>query len=236
MFYIILGIILLLFLIILKSSVKLNLRYIEGKLGFEVKFWFFIIYPRRKRTKKRVKSPSKSKSKRKAKSAVTDETAPEPDGQETETITTDESDPEQKSKRSLKEIIHIIDTGREKMRVVLGSTHKGVRRLLRGLVVDNVVIDITAAGDDAHQAAILYGYCNALVYNIIALARTYVSILISEISINCDYLGKDSLYNIKFSVKIPVSVLLSSGVLIGWGVWTKRKDIFGKKEIISEGI
>ncbi|MDR0975077.1 MAG: hypothetical protein LBL80_05245, partial [Ruminococcus sp.] len=143
---------------LLMMPLVLSVRYTDGKLKFEVTYIFIKIFPFKQKKKKRADDkPSTAET-------------PISGLPETETAQSEDTNSSAgKSKRSLAEMIELGKSVKEKLGIIYGSSNKGIRRILRRIIVDNVYADITIRGDDAAKTAVNYGVVSGIVYGIIAL-------------------------------------------------------------------
>jgi hypothetical protein len=220
--------ILLLIILALQCSLTLKLKYTDNKLDFRVTYIFFTLYPFKKKKKRKKSSKEET-------STESSEPTPLP---ETEVETTEQPGKKPtKSKRSLAEIIEIAKSVKEKLGIVYGSSSKGLRRIMRHIIVDDVMVDFTVRGADAAKTAVQYGIISGVVYGIIAILSSLTTLYINSCDIDCDFDGEESDITVKLKVKIRVSTLLTSGLLIGTHLLRRRKELFAKPTpVIQEGI
>jgi hypothetical protein len=210
----------------------LSASYKDGKIDFRVTYLFIKLFPfkvkeKRLKKKKTKRADKKASSKAEAPEAqASGETAsplPETEASAAPGKTT-------KTKRSLAQIIEMAKSVKAKLSIIYGSSSKGMRRIMRRIIVDNVIVDITVRGKDAAKTAVNYGILSGAVYGIIAVLSTLTTVYVEDVDVACDFNGTESEINAGLKVKIRLSVLISSGLMIGTSVLRNRKELFGKKE------
>lgn len=240
---IIVGIIALIVLI-LYFPLNAYITYAEGRLDVRVKFLMFTFYPKKekpekKRKKCRKKSGKKKKmsdkssdikaldepkeksepqliSEEKAEEKIDDPEKPRFDGIDIEYI-----DKPPKKKQSVsedrKKVSDIIDEIKEKLELVKllwKLAGKYVMKILKDIRIDGLCADITAAGEDACEAALLYGKLNAAVWNIIGFGQRFVKLTVKKVNINCSFDEGKPKYNVSARVNIRPAVFIGN-VLVG---------------------
>jgi hypothetical protein len=220
--WILAGIVLLLW-ILLMLPVVLSVRLSEGKFKFEITYIFIKIFPKDKKNK--AESPDDTE--------TPSETEPIAGIPETETEkTADTSTSAGRSRRSLAEMIELGKSVKEKLTIIYGSSSKGLRRICRKIIVDNIVVDIVVRGKEAAKTAMNYGIVSSIVYSLIAVVSSLATTYVESCDIDCDFENteKESDVNISLAVKLRLHVLLSSGLLIGTKLLKRRHELFGDKK------
>jgi hypothetical protein len=206
-------------------------EYKDNKLDFRVTYLFVQIFPfklKRNKRKKKEKLPGSEINPESPESQSSETASPLP---ETEAQASDKTS---KSKKSLAEIIELAKSVKEKLGIIYGSSSKGLRRIMRRIIVDSVMVDFTIRGNDAAKTAVNYGILSGVIYAIIAVVSSLAVVYIDNCDIACDFNGTESEINFRFKVKIRLSTLLISGLAIGTKLLRRRKELFGKTENISE--
>jgi hypothetical protein len=209
--------------ILLMMPVVLSIRLSDGKLKFEITYIFIKIFPKDKITEEVSSEISKTPS----------ETEPIAGIPETETEqNVDTSTPEGKTKRSLAEMIELGKSVKEKLTIIYGSSSKGIRRICRKIIVDNIVVDIVLRGKEAAQTAMNYGIVSGVVYSIIGVISSLATTYVESCDIGCDFedIENDSDVKVSFTIKIRLHVLISSGLLIGTKLLKRRRELFGDRK------
>lgn len=244
--YIIGGIILFI-AILLHCPVRAKISFIDKKFDISVKYLFFTIYPmkEKKPKKKKIKQNKKKKSEDE-KEVVSEETKEEiPSTEETEEKTSSEPPPipadkkkkkekkpkltkEEKEERK-KELLEKI----ELVKMILASASKGLKKLLSAIKLYDIAIDIDVANEDAYEAAIGYGRMNMIVYNVISFLRTFFTVSIGHVKINCVYNSDKSKYDAAVNIHAIPSTILCAAIIIGtkFLVLYQRKKRADKKAL-----
>jgi hypothetical protein len=217
---IIAGVLLLLFLLT-RASLRFIVSFRDNKLKFEVKYLFITLFPMKKRKKRR-------KQKKKKTAAPDNDTAvaalPETEAEEE---AAEEPGEGGKTKRSAAEIVELIKSTKEKLEILYGSSSRGIKYLLSRIAIENLDIHFIIRSDEAAKTGVYYGIISAAVYNAVAFLRPFTTLYIKDLEIIPDFDGKDSVFDISFTVAIRVGSLLSSGLLIGAGLLRDRKKYKG---------
>jgi hypothetical protein len=245
--YIIGGIILFI-AILLHCPVRAKISFIDKKFDISVKYLFFTIYPmkEKKPKKKKIKNKKKKKSEDEKK-AVSEETkeVSEEKTEETEEKPSSEPPPipadkkkkkekkpkltkEEKEERK-KELLEKI----ELVKMILASASKGLKKLLSAIKLYDIAIDIDVANEDAYEAAIGYGRMNMIVYNAISFLRTFFTVSIDHVKINCVYNSDKSKYDAAVNIHAIPSTILCAAIIIGtkFLVLYQRKKRADKKAL-----
>lgn len=237
---IIVGIIALIVLI-LYFPLNAYITYAEGRLDVRVKFLMFTFYPKKEKPEKKRKKKSGGKKKvsdgssdikaldepkeksepqliseEKAEEKSDDPEKPQFDGIDIEYI-----DKPPKKKQSVsedrKKVSDIIDEIKEKLELVKllwKLAGKYVMKILKDIRIDGLCADITAAGEDACEAALLYGKLNAAVWNIIGFGQRFVKLTVKKVNISCSFDEGKPKYNVSARVNIRPAVFIGN-VLAG---------------------
>ena len=235
---IIAGIILII-TILINCPLRVLVSYYGGKPEIKIRYLFLTLYPQKKRKKKKGRKPGKPKRKKPAKSAEQPPAQPqEPkktvsDAESTEkgisqekpkpkTETTADSKPAAasgKEKESatdklegLTEQLSDIKEKWELVKVILQASKKGLRRILRNIRFYDIELDFIVADEDAYEAAMKYGKINAAVYGAISFLRTFFTISLKRINIQCLFNSANSSYEGRFTVFITPAVVLTAGI------------------------
>ena len=238
--YIIGGIILFI-AILLHCPVRAKISFIDKKFDISVKYLFFTIYPmkEKKPKKKKIKNKKKKKSEDEKK-AVSEETKEETlsseNGEETKEKSSSEPPPiPDKKKKEKKPKLTKEETEERKkellekielVKMILASASKGLKKLLSAIRLYDIAIDIDVANEDAYEAAIGYGRMNMIVYNAISFLRTFFTVSIDHIKINCVYNSDKSKYDAAVNIHAIPSTILCAAIIIG----TKFLVLYQKKK------
>jgi hypothetical protein len=230
--FIVIAIIVLLIALLLQFPLTLKAAYENGKMDFRVTYMFIKIFPFKVKEKKRKRG--KSGQSQNAENTDNPE-APEKEASSSIFSLLPETAASTftggtKTKKSIAEIIEIAKSVKEKLSIIYGSSSKGLRRIMRRIIVDNVYVDITVRGKDAAKTAVNYGVLSGAVYGIIAVLSSLTTVYIEDCDVACDFDGTESEIKCGLKVKIKLSVLIGSGLMIGTGLLRSRKELFGKRE------
>lgn len=218
--YIIAGI-LLAFMIVLSFPVSAEVSYIDKKLDIKVKFLWLTLFPMKEKPPKKQKPPRKTKPQKAAKKAAMPAKAEVPPvGTPPPLSDADrellEGSKPKKGRKRAKKLQKDSDFSEKlsMIKMVLLSSKKGLRRLLKGIRFDDIAVDFFVANEDACEAAIDYGKMNILVYNGISFLRTFFTISLEHINITCKYNSSDSVYDGSLKVKLTPRTAVAAGVSI----------------------
>ena len=222
--WIICGIVLII-TILLNCPVTADLSYINKVFDVHVKYLFINIYPVKEKPekKRKVKKEKKEKQKKLKQTELNENTSLIEQNESTSTFNNDkyedinlEEDETEKyinKKNSKEEFEKKKDEIFEKIeffKMILESSKKGARRLIKNIKISDIDINFIVANEDAYQAAIGYGKVNMVTYNVISFLRSFFNISIKEINIFCKYNNNESKYDGRCRVKLrPITVLLS---------------------------
>lgn len=225
---IVIGAIALFIFILLASSIRVDVEY-DRVFRYRVKYLFFTFIkapssPKRARKKKKKKKDGQvkqqtdnkkaSQAKQQADNKNDIQAKPQADNKK-QTKSKKETPPEKpKMKFSLDLIKRII-----------GRASPHVKRLFKKIRLSNVVIDITAGGDDAAKAAISYGVHCSAVYGLVEFLDNVISFSADRISVRADFDLPKNEYFAKATIKLRLSTLLHSGIWGFFAVFSElRKD------------
>lgn len=238
--WIIFGTIILLIAFLLNIKLRAEIKFYGGKLDFKVKYLWFTIFPFKERRKKPKKEspPSKedlpkvgaesysgeepytlTKAEVEAKRAAAQKTAEaSEDVQETE-----------KSKEKLSEKIDKLTDLTEKVKIIWGSSKKGLKRLFKHIYFDGIVIDFVIAEGDAYDTAMRYGTVNAVTYNAINAVRFLFPVTVKTVDIACDFDGKKSRYDGEVKVTLRLATIIGAALSVLFGLLKNYSKLTGKR-------
>lgn len=213
---IVIGAIALFIFILLASSIRVDVEY-DRVFNYRVKYIFFTfiknpLSPRqeKKKKKKELKAKKKKADEKEKKGGQTKQ--PPQKKKQPQDKTEEAAAPEKpKTKFSLDLIRRII---------VRASPH--VKRIFKKIRLSNVLIDITAGGDDAAKAAISYGIHCSAVYGLVEFLDSVISFSADRISVRADFDLPQNEYHIKGTIKLRLSTLLHSGI---WGFFAVLSEL-----------
>lgn len=186
MVWIIIGCILLLFLLILFSPIRVIAEYIDGKPKLVIKYLFL-----KKNITNRIKSTGAEKKERKKKK------------------------PEKKEnieKKSSKNKILPEDTSGKIafFKNLISSGGKALRRITRHIKIKDIYINFIISDMDAYSCALKFGKANILVYNILSYTGSFIKLKKRSINIRCVYNRPDCVYDIKFKLYITPAAAIGT--------------------------
>lgn len=242
---IIIGAMIGIIVLVCNIPVAAHIRYYGGKLDVKVRFMWLTLYPRPEKTDK---PPGKKKiTEKSGKTSEASEEEPshkEPEPEESSPSDNNssqdksEASPEKKEKANKakkskpsdekklplpERISALVDDLTEKKDafLLLWELCIGpVKRLCGKIYVDGVKIDLTAANEDAYEAAMLYGKLNAGVYNAIAFMKTLMKrFRLDSVRIDCIFNSpkENSRYDGECRVKLRPASLLNAILAIVFG-------------------
>ncbi len=223
---IVLGI-LLIIVIALFMSVSVSIEY-DDALRVKIKYAgikVFSLSPedteKKKHKKKKPKKEKKEKDKKKKKSDIAEENPQntaneasadsEGDKSEEENKTAEKGDGKKKKKakkpkKNLSETFELI-------KMLVDSASKPVKRLISHIRITNVLIDITASGDDAHKAALNYGKINWALSSVLSFLDRVVRLSVKKVNVGVDFCSGKTDFYISCKIKMRVSTA------IGCALW-----------------
>lgn len=220
---IIIGAVIALIVILLYFPVTAEISYVNKELRVRVKYLMFTVFSIPDNRKKKPKKPKKKKPPEKDKEAVSPAEEKSEGSSDTENGTgklspEDEEllNPDGKDKKQKKSVSDIMDMIRDYKRIILRIwelVNKHIRKMCSCVRIDGVEIDITAAGEDAFEASMLYGKLHASVWNIIAFVGLLIPISVKSAAINISYNTEEPQYNLKAKIRIIPAVILGNVIV-----------------------
>ena len=224
---IVIGAIALFIFILLASSIRVDMEY-STVFKYRVKYLFFTVIsdpesPRQ--IKKRQKKKLKAKKRREKETGKADTQLVKADENKQ---STDEASPsektepakakQEKSKAEKSKMKFSADL----IRRIVGRASPHVKRIFKKIRLSNVLVDITAGGDDAAKAAISYGIHCSAVHGLVAFLDSVISFQTDGISVRADFDLPKTEYYLKGTLKLRLSTLLHSGI---WGFFAVLSEI-----------
>lgn len=238
--WIILAAIILLIAFLLNMKLRAEIKFYGGKLDFKVKYLWFTIFPFKEKKKKPKKESPPSK-----------EDLPKVDtesysGEEPYTVTKEEIEAKraaaqktaeasedvqktEKSKEKLSEKVDRLTELIEKIKIIWGSSQKGLKRLFKHIYIDGIVIDFVIAEGDAYDTAMRYGTVNAVTYNVINAVRFLFPVTVNTVDIACDFDGKKSSYDGEVKVTVRPATIFASAFSVLFGLLKNYSKLTGKR-------
>ncbi len=179
----ILGGLLLLLLILLSFPVTL-----EGSFGEEISLQLQYLFLKLKLL------PSEKKAEEPQKQTV----------KKTKAKSSDE-EPKQKKTMTLDGILAILELVKE----ALSSLGSPLGWFLRKIRYRDLWLHLMICQSDAHQTALRYGQCQALVHSVFAVLRNTVDVTVKDVQINADFIGEEERFAGGGKVKLrPINALI----------------------------
>ncbi|MBQ3566996.1 MAG: hypothetical protein IJA12_07440 [Oscillospiraceae bacterium] len=193
MFLIILGIILIIFLIILFSPIKVYVSYLDNKTDVVLKY-LFIKKVLVGKDKKNQKSQKKTKKEKKKKSSEK---------------TKDKFSEKNKEKKKDKLLPDSFEGKLEFIKSTASTGGRAFRRITKHIKIKDIYVDIQISDLDACDCAVKFGKTNILVYNILSYSGQFVKLKKKSINIKCVYNQPESVYRISFNVRLtPAAAIM----------------------------
>lgn len=214
--YIILGILLLIFLILV-IPVKVSFAFVEGVFSFAVWYGFIKVYDS---TKPKKEKPKKEKTKK-------------PPAKEV---------PEKERKEKKKpEILKIFAIKKEELGLmgavkyfldVLLEFLKSILWVVRKIRFDRFKLDLVVASEQADSTAINYGYFCSGIYPVLALLSTNANLKLDEVNISADFEKTAIDFGISFRLKTRLIYFLVLGIkLLGQYIkLVKEVKVYERKQ------
>lgn len=220
---IIIGAVIALIVILLYFPVTAEISYLNDKPLVRVKYLIFTVFSIPDNRKKKPKKPKKKKPPEEDKEAVSIDEEKSEGSSDTENETgklspEDEEllNPDGKDKKQKKSVSDIMDMIRDYKRIILlvwRLVNKHIRKMCRCVRIDGVEIDITAAGEDAFEASMLYGRLHAAVWNIIAFVGSLIPISVKSADIKISYTTEKPKYDLKAKIRITPAVIVGNVIV-----------------------
>lgn len=207
---------------ILLQPIELLIRYKNGEIAIQAR-WFFLRYPL---------FPPREKKKKKRAEKIEEKKDPTPPGKLTEE--TDLKDkakkkkvdsPPDKESRTLKETMGLIFD-------LLDAAKGGIRLFYRHLILKDLRFRLVVAREDAAQTAIAYGQMNGWVHGAYAALYHLIRMKKSDVLVQADYLSVGD--RMEFSFRLCNRLLFALGAALSFGgsfLWKMfQKNQIEKKE------
>lgn len=124
----------------------------------------------------------------------------------------------------------------ESVRALAGLLKKTLRRALRLLRFERIVLHLTSGGEDAAKVAIHYGRLNRIVYTAYPLVKKLLRIKRTEIRIASDYSLEKSVYHGRIHVSVSIGRAVVFGVqclLAAVGFYLKFRKTTEREETLD---
>ncbi len=149
-------------------------------------------------------------------------------------------------KRSLKSKIEGVKSDKlellEKLNFIkdiISASKKGLKRIFKGISINDIFIDFIISDEDAYECAMKYGKVNILVYNALGFLSSFFKVRKKGISVLCKFNEKDSIYNFSFRVKLKLGTAIVSvlGMILTYfvnNIKSTQEDKVKNKKVVHE--
>lgn len=218
---IVLLIILLIIALLVNQYAAFEVKYIGGKLEYNVKYSFLKLYSntserKKKKKEKKVKPEKISAPKDKKKKEVINDVSDNEDNE------TDKAyDNEKKSEKKQKKPKRSLDDILEQVGAILDfvqASQKHIFNLVGNIRFSKINVDFLIADTDACDCAIRYGAVSAGIYNIIGFLSAYFKTTVDNLNIGLKYNNNKSVYDFSFQLKLKLGTAITSalGILFAY--------------------
>lgn len=219
---IIIAAILLLFFVLFKAKIRVELKFLGGVLDFKVKYLCFTVFPLKEkkpeRQRKKRSSPEEAASAEAIPEAELSADAKEAVREAEDFIeqTADEAADQsvsEKDKKKLSETFGMIKVRIEQFKLLWETVKKFFTKLFKGIKITGLTIDFAISGEDACEAAVNYGKVSTAVYNGIALLKLMFRVSVRSVDIGCEFESGKSRYDCAANVTLGLGTAV--GLLLG---------------------
>lgn len=233
---IVIGALLLIFVLLLFSSLTVELEY-DNDLKYKVKYLCFTLAPKDEKKKKRKEEKEKRreakkalKQKKKRDKLRKKKSNTQQKGQQTVNTGSGIKKPSPSEANSPKDKQPAPDIKKEKkpkpdIGLIIRIIQKAkphVKRMFKKIRITKVYADITVGGDDAAKTAVSYGVHCAAVNGLIAFLDNTVTFKKEKINIRADFDLEKTDYYASGTIKLRVSTLLHSAI---WGYMAVKDEL-----------
>lgn len=230
---IIIAVILLILFLLLKAKLRVELKYIGGKLEYAVKYLFFTVYPRKEKMQKKQKKSITKKKEELKPFEMSSDVADMPDIDESAEKNEELSENKKEKKAT---DFNMLKVRIEQFKVLWGTVKKFFSKLFKGIKISSFTIDFVISGSDACEAAVNYGKVSTAVYNAIALLKLMFRVSVKSVDIGCDFESKKSRYDFSADITLGLgtAIALLLGALFGYLKNKSKIDELGKSDSDKE--
>ena len=117
----------------------------------------------------------------------------------------EEKEKKPKKKMTLDSLLEIL----EWVKLALSSAGHPLGWFLKSIYYRDVWLHILVARDDAHQTALRYGQCQAIVHSVFSLLKNCLDIKTTDVRIQADFIGEKELFQGGAKIKLrPVTAII----------------------------
>lgn len=227
---IVLLIILLIIALLVNQYAAFEVKYIGGKLEYNVKYSFLKLYSnvseRKKKKKEKKVKPEKISAKKEKKhdkkekeniadvSDIEDNEADKAEGNKEKS-----GKKQKKPKRSFDDILEQVEAILDFVR----ASQKHIFNLVRNIRFSKINIDFLIADTDACDCAIRYGAVSAGIYNIIGFLSAYFKTTVDNLNIGLKYNNNKSVYDFSFQLRLKLGTAITSALGILFAYFRKGR-------------
>lgn len=228
---IIIAVIVLMFFILFKAKIRLELKFLGGVLDLKVKYLCFTVFPLKKKKpkhrKKRKTSPEENAPTENielpadAKEAVSE-------AEEFAEQTADEaaeSAVSEKDKKKLSETFNMIKVRIEQFKLLWETVKKFFTKFFKRIKITNLMINFVISGEDACEAAVNYGKVSTAVYNGIALLKLLFRVSVKTVDIGCEFESGKSSYDCTANVTLGLGTAVGLLLVALFGYLKNKEKI-----------
>ena len=218
---IVLLIILLIIALLVNQYAAFEVKYIGGKLEYNVKYSFLKLYSntseRKKKKKEKKVKPEKISAKKekkhdkKEKENIAD--VSDIEDNEADKAEDNKEKPgkkQRKPKRSLDDILEQVEAILDFVR----ASQKHIFNLVGNIRFSKINIDFLIADTDACDCAIRYGAVSAGIYNIIGFLSAYFKTTVDNLNIGLKYNNNKSVYDFSFQLRLKLGTAIATKITI----------------------
>ncbi len=227
------AVVFLILFFLLKAKLRIELKYIDGKLEYAVKYLFFTVYPRKEKKQKKKKKVIAEKKEESKSLEMSSDFANIPDVDESVEINEKLSEDKKENKAP---DFGMLKVRIEQFKVLWGTVKKFFTKLFKGVKISKFTVDFVISGNDACEAAINYGKVSTVVYNAIALLKLMFRVSVKSVDIGCDFESKKSRYDFSADITLGLgtTIALLLGGLFGYLKNKSKIDELGKSDSYKE--
>lgn len=229
-------------LILLYFPLTVELSFLNNKFTLRVKYLIFTFFSIPAAVKKPPKKRKKSRKSRKSKEQT--EEAADTENLETSVSETAEAaeaaadipeddddyedidlEGEKPKKQTFSDKLDFVKEKKRQVTLIWQLCKKQLGKIIGNIAADRINIDITAAGEDAYSAAMLYGGLNAAVWNAVAVTTGCMNVKYDSVSIKADFNSETPVYNISARIKITPAVVVGNVIAAAFKLLLNLKKI-----------
>ena len=216
---IIIAAILLVFFLLFKAKIRVELKFLGGVLDLKVKYLCFTVFPLKEKKPKRVRKKNKPHEAEVSEAELSSDAKEAlSEAEEFADKTADEAaeaEENPKQKKKLSDTVDMVKVRIEQFKLLWGTVKKFFTKLFGGIRITGLMIDFVISGEDACTAAVNYGKISTAVYNGIALLKLMFRVNVKTVDIGCEFESGKSSYdcaaNITLGLGTAVGLLLGAG-------------------------